>query len=301
MLQSRGAARRAARGAPRSTLAPDTAPVNTIRGAGGRRARRRPARPPARWRSARRRPRWACSSVSRFSARIRSASDGAEAMTRSARRAKALLGGEERGRVDPLVGGDVVDAVVDDERRDRARRGAPPPAARSSTGPARPPARPAPRRGARSHGSSRALTARTAPTECSGSTSGDSTCRESSARRGGADPAAHAACRCRDAGHARRGWGAAGRATRRTGSAAALQPGGTSGAAEFVHSSVVTKSGEPRRRGRLSRPASGVTLAGSGGRACARTPPGPLRSRRGARCRARSRYCATPAPACRRR
>ena len=50
------------------------------------------------------------------SARIRSASFGALASTRSARAREALLGGAEARRVDQRMRGDVIDAVVDDER-----------------------------------------------------------------------------------------------------------------------------------------------------------------------------------------
>ena len=49
--------------------------------------------------------------------RMRSASGGALASTRSARRAKRSSAARKLSRVDSLLGGDVVDAVVDDERR----------------------------------------------------------------------------------------------------------------------------------------------------------------------------------------
>ena len=99
---------------------------------------------------------------------------------------EALLGGAEAGGVDPLVRGDVIDAVVDDQRRVAARRSAPPPGARMPTGSAlRSPSRRAARR--TSQGSRRALSARTSRLRCSGTTSGESTCSPSAAR-GGASP-----------------------------------------------------------------------------------------------------------------
>ena len=93
------------------------APVNTIRGVGSAAIS---SVQPARARSAREK-----SSVSAtFGAsrtlleivRSRSASAGALASTRSARAAKRVLGGAEARGVDPLLGGDVIDAVVDDQR-----------------------------------------------------------------------------------------------------------------------------------------------------------------------------------------